>query len=265
MLIDAYLSPLLEFLKELGPTLLKIYHQNSFEIKTKSDDSPVTEADLISHKSIMEFLKKLTPDVPVISEESESPSQFNPNAEKFWLVDPLDGTREFIAKTDDFSINIALIENHIPILGIIYAPVFDIFYFAIKNKGAFKKEGEKEAKKIHVRKLDTQKPVVIASRRHANNEKLQNFFEAIKNYERISRGSAIKFCLIAEGRADVYPRFGETFFWDTAAGQCIVEEAGGYVVDAKGNSLRYNGAPPYLNTYFFATGDGLDFFHFFKE
>ena len=198
-----------------------------------------------------------------MSEEAESQTTFN--TEKFWCVDPLDGTREFIAKTDDFSVNIALIENHIPVLGIIYIPVFNVFYFAVKNKGAFKKTGSTEPKKIQIRKLNANQPIVIASRRHANNEKLQKFFEAIKHYERISRGSAIKFCLIAEGNADIYPRFGETFFWDTAAGQCIVEEAGGHVMDAKGNPLRYNGARPYLNPYFFAVGDGLDFFHFFKE
>jgi len=262
MLIDAYLPALLDFLKKLSPEILKIYHQDSVEIKTKPDHSPVTEADLMSHNAILEFLKKLTPDIPVISEEAEFQNNININANQFWLVDPLDGTREFIAKTDDFSINIALIENHIPILGIIYAPVFDISYFAIKNKGAFKKQGDQPQEKIHVRKLNLEKPIVIASRRHANNEKLQKFFESIKNYERISRGSAIKFCLIAEGKADIYPRFGETFFWDTAAGQCIVEEAGGHVVDAKGNPLRYNGAPPYLNTYFFAVGDGADFFIF---
>lgn len=253
MLIDAYLPALLEFLKTLTPQLLTFYRQDSLDIQTKSDQSPVTEADLFSHKAILEFLKKLTPDIPVISEESGSPIDIT--TEKFWLVDPLDGTREFIAKTDDFSINIALIENHVPILGVIYAPVFDVFYFAVKNKGAFKKQGDHSAQKVQTRKLNTEKPIVIASRRHGDNQKLQDFFKQFKNHERLSRGSAIKFGLIAEGAADIYPRFGETCFWDTAAGQCIVEEAGGQVIDTKGQPLRYNAVPPYLNPHFLATGD----------
>jgi 3'(2'), 5'-bisphosphate nucleotidase len=263
MVTDTYLSPLLDFLRTLTPKILEIYHQDKINIQTKSDHSPLTEADLFSHKAILEFLKKLTPDIPIISEETEN--QINIKSSRFWLVDPLDGTREFIAKTDDFSINVALVENNIPILGIIYAPVFDVSYYAIKNKGAFKKIANQTSEKIHVRKLNTELPIVIASRRHGDNQKLQEFFNKFKNYERLSRGSAIKFCLIAEGAADIYPRFGETFFWDTAAGQCIVEEAGGHVVDAKGKPLRYNGAPPYLNSYFFAIGNGLDFFYFIKE
>ncbi len=261
MSLDAYLPALLDFLKTLQPQLLELYHQAVIETQTKSDNSPVTAADYVSHKAILKFLMALTPDIPVISEESENPIHVSSN--KFWLVDPLDGTREFIAKTDDFSINIALIENNRAVLGIIYAPVFDASYYAIQNQGAFKKQGNQLPEKLQVKKIDKNKPVVIASRRHANNEKLQQFFASIGSYERISRGSAIKFCLIAEGKADLYPRFGETFFWDTAAGQCIVEEAGGQVIDAKGNALRYNGAPPYLNSYFLAAGDGTDFFHLF--
>ncbi|HEV2613388.1 MAG TPA: 3'(2'),5'-bisphosphate nucleotidase CysQ [Gammaproteobacteria bacterium] len=253
MLGDAYLPSLLDFLKKLSPEILKIYAQHSLEIKTKSDHSPVTEADLISHKAIVEFLKKLTPDIAVISEESEN--QNTRDTDKFWLVDPLDGTREFIAKTDDFSINIALIENHIPILGIIYAPVFDVFYFALKNSGAYKKTGISEPQRIQTRKLNSDLPVVIASRRHGDNQTLQDYLKRFKDYERLSRGSAIKFGLIAEGTADIYPRFGDTSFWDTAAGQCIVEEAGGQVIDTKGQPLRYNAVPPYLNPHFLATGD----------
>jgi len=264
MLSDAYLPALLKFLKTLRPQLLELYHhQEASDVHTKSDNSPVTTADLVSHNAILKFLTELTPDIPVISEESEIPVSVNTN--QFWLIDPLDGTREFIAKTNDFSINVALIENNIAVLGIIYAPVFDTLYFAEKNKGSFKQEGSQSPEKIHARKINAGSPVVIASRRHANNEKLQKFFEGIKNYERISRGSAIKFCLIAEGKADLYPRFGETFFWDTAAGQCIVEEAGGQVIDVKGNTLRYNGAPPYLNSFFLAVGSGTEFMHLFKE
>ncbi|MDX2164853.1 MAG: 3'(2'),5'-bisphosphate nucleotidase CysQ [Gammaproteobacteria bacterium] len=264
MFSDAYLPALLKFLKTLRPPLIELYHhQNTSDVHTKSDNSPVTTADLVSHKAILKFLTELTPNIPVISEESETPVSVTTN--QFWLIDPLDGTREFIAKTDDFSINVALIENNVAVLGIIYVPVFDAFYFAEKNNGAFKQQGDELPEKIHTRKINTDKPVVIASRRHANNEKLQNFFENIKDYERISRGSAIKFCLIAEGKADLYPRFGETFFWDTAAGQCIVEEAGGAVIDVKGNALRYNGAPPYLNSFFLAVGSGTGFMHLFKE
>lgn len=263
MLKDAYLPSLVTFLKTLRPTLLELYHQETFDVQTKPDNSPVTTADIVSHKAIFAFLSELTSDIPIISEESEN--QINVNAEQFWLVDPLDGTREFIAKTNDFSVNIALIENGRPIIGIIYVPVFDTCYFASKDQGAFKQEGDKNPEKIHVRKIKDNTPAVIASRRHANNEKLQKFFESIGNYQRISRGSAIKFCLIAEGAADLYPRFGETYYWDTAAGQSIVEEAGGVVVDAKGNALRYNATPPYVNSYFLASGSGAEFFHLFKE
>ena len=183
MLSDAYLPALLNFLRTLRPTLLELYHhQESSDVHTKSDNSPVTTADLVSHNAILKFLTELTPGIPVISEESETLAEVKSNT--FWLVDPLDGTREFIAKTDDFSINVALIENNIAVLGIIYVPVFDTLYFAGKNKGAFKQQGEQSPETIHTRKINTDKPVVIASRRHANNEKLQKFFEDIQDFTR---------------------------------------------------------------------------------
>lgn len=257
MLTPAYLSSLLEnllkFLENLGPEILVLYSQADPVVHTKSDNTPVTQTDLFSHQAIVNFLKNITPDIPVISEE-ENNNSIHINTNLFWLVDPLDGTKEFIAKTDDFSINLALIENNKPILGIIYAPVFNLFYYSIYKQGAYKKLNNNPPEKMHTHPLPKNKPVIIASRRHAENKLLQDFFAKYPNHTLLSRGSAIKFGLIAEGIADIYPRFGETYYWDTAAGQCIVQEAGGKVVDTNGQPLRYNAERPYLNPFFIAVG-----------
>lgn len=252
----AFLPQLLDLIKQAGEAICAIYDQapDKVEIQQKADESPLTNADLISHQILTDGLTKLTPPWPILSEESQAIDFSERQAWKtYWLIDPLDGTREFLARTDEFTINVALIENHIPILGIIYAPVSKVFYFADQH-GAFKQLVGETAQKISARKPDARYPIIVASRRHAQNEKLQQFFQSLPNYERVSVGSALKFCLVAEGRADIYPRFGPTSEWDTAAGQCILEAAGGKVLDTNGNPLRYNMRPDLINPFFIATG-----------
>jgi 3'(2'), 5'-bisphosphate nucleotidase len=259
-----YLSSLIKLVHRVSDSILEIYHQiDPLEIQLKSDDTPVTLADMLAHQLLIETLQQLTPDIPIISEESQLISyQERKHWKKFWLVDPLDGTKEFIAKTDDFSINIALIENHQPIFGLIHVPVTGVTYYAAKTVGAVgaeKRWPDGRTEQINTRSLPKEKPLIIASRRYANNQQLQYFLQQIGQYERLSRGSAIKFCLIAEGSADIYPRMGETSEWDSAAGQCFVEAAGGVVVDTQRQPLRYNMRQTFLNPHFIAIGDAAAF------
>jgi 3'(2'), 5'-bisphosphate nucleotidase len=258
--VKAYLPSLLQLVDRASQQILSIYHQtDAFTVDLKADKSPVTQADLLSNQLITETLQQLTPEIPIISEESiHAPFEERKNWEQCWLVDPLDGTREFIGKTNDFSINIALIHQHQPIFGLIHVPVTGITYYASKDQQAFKRLPNGQTQVMHVRQWPDDKPLIIASRRHANNSPLHHFFNYIGNYERISRGSALKFGLIAEGLADLYPRFGETYEWDTAAGHCILETAGGHVVDIQMRPLRYNTRPTLLNPHFIAMGDGLN-------
>ncbi len=240
--------------KQAGRKIIEIYDSN-YQIEKKSDNTPVTSADLIAHKIIMEGLSELTTDIPVLSEESTKiPFEIRKQWQRYWLVDPLDGTREFIKRNGEFTVNIALIENHQSILGVIYAPVTKDNYCAWRNGGAYKTEPGQAHKKINVRKLDTQKPVIAGSRSHAS-DKLKDYLNKLGDIELISMGSSLKSCMIAEGRADLYPRLGLTSEWDTAAAQCIVEEAGGYITDTNMRPMRYNTKDSLLNPEFFVFGD----------
>lgn len=252
------LSALLLLVEQTGEKVCEIYEQDpsTVEIQQKIDASPVTTADLIAHQMLVAGLQQLTPALPILSEESKALDiEQRKSWEKYWLIDPLDGTREFLARTDEFSINVALIENHKPILGVIYIPVAKSMYYATPSIGAFKKNKNVPAVAIQARKLDLSAPVIVASRRHTGNSLLAGFLNNLACYERISAGSALKFCLVAEGRADVYPRFGDTSEWDTAAGQCILEAAGGAVLDTNLQPLRYNARDNLINPHFIAVGD----------
>lgn len=241
--------------KKAGEEILGIYRRpEDIAVQTKSDESPLTQADLIAHHLITDGLQQLTPSLPVLSEESIAiPFVERQKWQQYWLVDPLDGTKEFIQKTDDFTVNIALIENHRPILGVVYVPVEKLCYFAMQGKGAFKQIGETPPQQINTRHNAHESLVVVASRRHGVRE-LQAFLERLGDHTIVHRGSALKFCIVAEGVADIYPRFGPTSEWDTAAGQCIVEAAGGKVVDLNGQPLRYNSKQSLLNPSFVVEG-----------
>jgi len=207
----------------------------------KKDNSPLTTADLASHTLIIEKLAALTPDIPILSEESASISFAERSSWKnYWLIDPLDGTREFIKRNGEFTVNIALITEHTSSLGIVYIPVKDICYYAARNHGSYKQEKDQAAEKIQSRNSSpTNKPTICGSRSHAG-ESLKALQEKIGEFELISMGSSIKMCLVAEGSADIYPRFGPTSEWDTAAAHCVVNEAGGVIVNTALETLPYN-------------------------
>ena len=173
---------------------------------------------------------------------------------QYWLVDPLDGTREFIKKNDEFTVNIALIDGHQPVLGVVHIPVIGTSYLATINHGAYKDDKKNKMEKISVRKIN-KNDITIAGRRSHGNKRQQSFISKIKNAKVLSVGSSKKFCLIAEGKADIYPRFGSTSEWDTAAAQCIVEESGGKVIDEDLNPIKYNTKSSLINPSFFVIAD----------
>jgi 3'(2'), 5'-bisphosphate nucleotidase len=244
---------------EAGDRILEIY-EGSYDIGEKPDRSPVTTADLTAHQVICERLgTTLKPQLPIVSEES-APAPFPVRRpwRRYWLIDPLDGTREFIKGNGEFSVNIALIEDHQPVLGVVYAPTKALSYFACQGCGAHKQSGTGPVQPIHTRKARMDRLTVVGSRSHAT-EALTAFLQRLGPHQLVSMGSALKACLVAEGSADLYPRFGPTSEWDTGAAQCIVEEAGGGISDLEGTQLRYNTKSSLVNPPFVTYGDpGLD-------
>lgn len=238
---------------DAGKAIMAVY-QNEIKVSRKEDNSPLTQADLAAHDIILTGLAALTPELPVISEESSAiPFETRQTWDRYWLVDPLDGTREFIKRNGEFTVNIALIERHEPVLGVVYAPALDLLFFAAKGEGAFRQLGGNAPQAIHARKFDPTQVTVAGSRSHGEG-RLLAFLSRIGPHMLISMGSSLKICLVAEGRADVYPRLGLTSEWDTAAAQCVLEEAGGHLRGTNGQTLRYNTKDSLLNPEFFAVG-----------
>jgi 3'(2'), 5'-bisphosphate nucleotidase len=239
-----------------GKEIMKIYQTADFGIQYKSDESPVTTADQASNDFIIKKLKKLTPDIPIVSEESkEIPFSERQNYEYFWMIDPLDGTKEFIARNGDFAVNIALIFQNKPILGIIFVPNTGGVYFAVKNEGSFKVEVGKKTKitcnSFSLNDLGLRIPV---SRSYFNEATKKLIADNYRDPVLLPRGSALKFMNIAEGSADIYPRIGTTMEWDTAACQIIIEEAGGQILEMSSKlPLKYN-KPSLFNPDFIALG-----------
>lgn len=237
-----------------GALILDIYRCSECDVEKKADGSPVTLADKLADESIRLSLAKLTPHIPVVSEENVDSTPFSDrqNWPIYWLVDPLDGTKEFIERTDEFCVNIALVVNHKPVLGVVYGPVSDVIYCAVTGGHATKTD-QAQTQVIKVRQ-PVELPVNVAvSRRHGT--KVQNFLAALPQSQTVHMGSALKSCLVAEGLADVYPRFGPTSHWDTAASQVIVEAAGGRIVNAQGDDLSYQPTQDLLNPHFMVIGD----------
>ncbi len=253
-------------LSELTPEVVKIaaeaakkimeVYNSSFAVTHKDDSTPLTEADLASHHTISDHLRQLTPDIPVFSEESEDVAfDIRKTWEYYWLVDPLDGTREFIKRNGEFTVNIALIHSHDPVIGVVNVPVNGNTYFASRGNGAWLQLPGQPAKLLSTRKTCKDNIKVAGSRSHGS-KKLQEFVSRLGDIELLSVGSSLKFCLVAEGTVDIYPRFGPTSEWDTAAAQCIVEEAGGAVVDTTSFCrLSYNSKPELLNPHFLVIAD----------
>ena len=238
---------------EAAERIMDVY-ASDFTVDKKEDRSPLTVADLASHNAICNRLAELEPHYPMLSEESaDIPYDERKHWDRYWLIDPLDGTREFIKKNGEFTVNVALIENHRPVMGVVHVPVTGITYYAAKDIGAYKQIPGEEANQINVK--TTKENITLAGSRSHGNEKQQEFIKNINADEVIAIGSSLKFCLVAEGIVDIYPRFGPTSEWDTAAAQCIVEQAGGVVVDLSFNSLQYNCKESLINPDFLVIAD----------
>ena len=296
------LDHVIDIARNAGETILSIYHQSAkLEIVSKADDSPLTQADISAHHIILDGLNRISPEIPVLSEESALPDFAQRQQwQKYWLVDPLDGTKEFISRNGEFTVNIALIDKGVPVLGVVYVPVSDVCYagFSTKAPTAISSELSLESSSIdlsnsvgaHVDKYTDKhthkyackisndnrvdiktrcaqrlvgegSPIEVVASRHHRADAVDIFCAKINAQWGQTRlrtmGSSLKLCLIAEGRADLYPRFGPTSEWDTAAAQAIVEAAGGYVLDASGIPLRYNQKDSVRNPDFFVIGEDI--------
>ena len=252
--IDMLLDPVSELAREAGGKILEIYN-SEFAIEEKADKSPLTAADMASHHAIVDGLQELTPGTPVLSEESAGIPYGERSAwQRYWLVDPLDGTREFIKRNGEFTVNIALIENGVPVLGVVHVPVSGVSYLGCRGQGAFRQEPGGQRRPIRVRRLGAGPVMVVGSRSHRG-DSLNRFLEKMGEHEMVGMGSSLKLCLVAEGAADIYPRLGPTSEWDTAAAQCVVEQAGGIVTDTDMRPLRYNTKDSLLNPFFLVIGD----------
>jgi 3'(2'), 5'-bisphosphate nucleotidase len=250
---DRLLPEIVALADRAGAVILEHY-QGDVVVRAKADASPVTAADEAAEAVIVARLAELTPATPVIAEESVASGHVpEVDAGAFWLVDPLDGTKEFVNRKGEFTVNIALIEGREPILGVVLAPALRQAWWGARGKGASARDVEGHIRKIAARKAPSGGLVAIASRSHRDAE-TQAFLDRAGITECISAGSSLKFCLIAEGRADVYPRFGPTMEWDTAAGHAVLRAAGGRVVTSDGQPLRYT-KPSFRNPGFIARGD----------
>ncbi|MDH5229215.1 MAG: 3'(2'),5'-bisphosphate nucleotidase CysQ [Gammaproteobacteria bacterium] len=259
-----YLEPVVSLSEQAAHAILEIYNTD-FDVEHKKDNTPLTKADMAAHRIIVDGLKKLTPEVPVLSEESAAiPFEQRQQWSRYWLVDPLDGTREFIKRNGEFTVNIALIDENYPVLGVIYVPVTGVCYYAAEGKGAYKIDENKQRQSINSRSIDLQQLVVAGSRSHFN-DRLTPVFADLPDYELIPMGSSLKSCLVAEGKADIYPRLGPTSEWDTGAAQAIVEAAGGRLTNLNIERLPYNTKSSLLNPEFIVIGDeSFDWGKYFK-
>jgi 3'(2'), 5'-bisphosphate nucleotidase len=238
-----------EIIDVTGKEVLKIYQLQELKIKQKLDYSPLTEADTVSNYIINNALKKITPEITIISEENEN--NYKKNESFFWLVDPIDGTKEFINKNGEFTINIALIKQGLPIVGVISAPALGLLYTGSTESIAKRRDANGIWTEISVNKDPKIATKIIGSKSHINEETKNWITETYPKADFIGIGSSLKFCLIAEGRANVYPRFGRTMEWDTAAGHAILNAAGGCVLCRDGSQFRY-GKENYENPHFIA-------------
>jgi len=244
--------------RDAAAAILGIY-DSEFAVQHKDDNSPLTAADMAAHHCIIDGLALLTPDIPVLSEESAhevSAAQRRPWS-RLWVVDPLDGTREFVKRNGEFTVNIALVEQGVAVFGVVQAPVTGDLWHGGAGLGAFRRDGDTDVA-LHARNPALPPLRVAASRSHRDGRSeafIGRMLHGFGEVEPLRLGSSLKFCRLAEGGMDVYPRFGPTSEWDTAAGQCVLEGAGGCVLDSEGRPLRYNQRDTILNGDFIALGD----------
>lgn len=234
------IDEIVDIARQAGDAILEFYSEE-ITVEVKSDDSPLTKADLAAHHVIVDALRDLTPDIPIISEEGGIAGYEERSGwERFWLVDPLDGTKEFIKKNGEFTVNIALIESAVPVLGVVHIPASDQTYTGEAGKGSFLVNGNGVPQRIDSAAADKNQPLtVITSRSHGSDDLEERLSElGVKIGETIPAGSSLKFCYVAEGKADIYPRFGPTMEWDTAAGDAVYRYSG--IGAPRSSPLRYN-------------------------
>jgi 3'(2'), 5'-bisphosphate nucleotidase len=239
--------------REASRQILEIYGTN-FDVRVKDDRTPVTLADERAEATILALLAAETPDIPVVAEEQTAARGIPiPPPSRFWLVDPLDGTREFLARNGEFTVNIALVEGTRPVLGVVHLPVSGITYAACGPGTAFRQAGDEAPCPISARPPPARGAVVAHSRSHADEAAIAAYVATLPDASRLVMGSSAKFCLLAAGEADFYPRFGNTMEWDTGAGQAVLEAAGGAVLTLDGSPLGY-AKPGFRNPHFIARG-----------
>jgi 3'(2'), 5'-bisphosphate nucleotidase len=244
-----------EIARAAGHAILEVYGRSDFAVARKSDDSPLTEADQVAHGIIAHALANLDAGLPVLSEESQPGDRAARRKwRRYWLVDPLDGTKEFLKRNGEFTVNIALVDEHRAVLGAVHAPVLDRMYSGAIGLGAWRSDSGGPPKPIAVQSTAASPLRVVGSRSHPTPE-LAAYLQSLPPYEITDMGSSLKICLVAEGTADIYPRLGPTSEWDTAAAQAILESAGGRMIDLAGRPLRYNSKDDLLNPHFLAFGD----------
>ncbi|MDH3229828.1 MAG: 3'(2'),5'-bisphosphate nucleotidase CysQ [Alphaproteobacteria bacterium] len=250
---EALLPELVSLAGRAGKAILGIY-ATDFKHQTKADESPVTAADLAAEAIIEAGLAQLAPDIPLVAEEAASEGRLPDISNgRFWLVDPLDGTREFLNRNDEFTVNIALIVDTVPVLGVVHAPALALTFTGLRGVGATRTQNGQPAAPVAVRPAPEEGVTIVASRRHGDPEAIDRLLRGHPVTDRKTAGSSLKFCLVAAGEADIYPRFGRTMEWDTAAGQAVLAGAGGQVTDAHGDPLVY-GKPGFENPPFIAWG-----------
>ncbi|MHA7841049.1 MAG: 3'(2'),5'-bisphosphate nucleotidase CysQ [Gammaproteobacteria bacterium] len=245
---------LLEGIAKAGDATMAYFQQNHLKVRHKNDDSPVTQADLAAQRILDDVLQGWG-GLPCVAEESQNPAfEKRQQWSRYWLVDPLDGTREFIHGYDSFTVNVALIDQHVPQWGCVYVPAQALFYYGERGKGAFRLIRGEQPQPITVAKSLADPLRVAVSRSHGS-EALQGFLNELPHYETVVLGSSLKICYVAEGKIDIYPRLAPTSEWDTAAAHCVLQAAGGEIIDTQGQPLRYNTKSSLLNPHFLAVGD----------
>jgi 3'(2'), 5'-bisphosphate nucleotidase len=252
MNLNELIDPIVDLAVDAGKAILEVY-ATDFDVQEKGDESPLTQADLASHHCIVKGLGALTPDIPVISEEEGLPGFAERSQwQRYWLIDPLDGTKEFVNRNGEFTVNIALIDSNRPIFGVVHVPVQDKTYIGCEGHGSELREGGSTTS-IRVAATSSDPVRIVGSRSHRGSS-LDAFLEKVGDSDMLPMGSSLKFCVVAEGRADIYPRLGPTSEWDTAAAQAVVEQAGGKVLELDGKPLSYNAKEDILNPWFVVIG-----------
>ena len=253
MELKPLIEPVVALAEDAGRAILEVYSTN-FEVQSKEDESPLTQADLASHRRIVAGLETLTPDLPIISEESGlADFEERRGWERYWLIDPLDGTKEFVNRNGEFTVNIALIESNRPVLGVVHVPVQEKTYVGCEGVGAELRNADEPPRRIRVAAASGTPVRVVGSRSHRG-ASLDAYLACLGDHDMVPMGSSLKFCVVAEGGADLYPRLGPTSEWDTAAAQAVVEQAGGSVVTLDGKPMTYNAKSDILNPHFFVIG-----------